>query len=305
MTRLNTLFLLIFWGILVHEGFSQRAQSAITNKLIWVEGGEFTMGNPVDHYLYYSQRPLHQVTIDDFYIHEHEVTNEEFLEFLKAHQEVLHPDTTDRIDSTTVGLRYKQDILIEVILSLDSDLMGGLRFQPNAAPDKQFTLIEGREQHPVTYVTWYGAKAYCRWRYRTGNLPSEAQWEYAARGGQLGLSNLYRYAGSDSLSKVGWYRENANFRFHSVGKKHPNQLGLYDMSGNVWEWVLDHWHENYVGAPANDRARIKRFAKRDHNRVLRGGAWLYRASRASITHRWSDVPDDRHAYKGFRCVCKK
>ncbi|MEM9832511.1 MAG: formylglycine-generating enzyme family protein [Bacteroidota bacterium] len=302
MAQLKAIVLLLLWVIVINESFSQQEQN--NNKLIWVKGGEFTMGNPVDHHLYRHQRPLHQVRLNDFYINQYEVTYEEFLDFLRLHRENLYPDTVDRMNQTSIGLRYRQDILVEVVLSTNSDVASGIQFQPDAALEKQFILIKGREQFPVTYVTWYGAKAYCQWRYRKGNLPTEAQWEYAARGGQKGLANLYRYAGSDSLAEVGWYRENADFTLHPVGKKKPNQLGLYDMSGNVWEWVLDHWHENYVGAPKNGRAWIRRFAKKDYNRVLRGGAWLYSASRASVMHRWSDVPDDRHLYKGFRCVCE-
>lgn len=304
MAQSKGFLLILLWVIVINESFSQQEEGANNNELILVKGGEFTMGNPVDHHLYNHQRPLHQVRLADFYINQHEVTNEEFIKFLSAYRENLYPDTVDRIDQASVGLRYGQDILVEVILTTDSNVASGIQFQPDTALENQFILIEGQEQYPATYVTWYGAKAYCQWRYRKGNLPTEAQWEYATRGGQEGMKNLYRYAGSDSLNEVGWYRDNADFTPHPVGKKKPNQLGLYDMSGNVWEWVLDHWHENYDGAPKNGRAWIKRFAKKGLNRVLRGGAWLYNASRASVTHRWSDVPDDRHSYKGFRCVCE-
>ncbi len=77
------------------------------------------------------------------------------------------------------------------------------------------------------------------------------------------------------------------------------------MSGNVWEWVQDHWHDTYRGAPGDNRAWIDKGVAKDENRVLRGGAWLYHQDQASATNRWSDVPDDRHAYKGFRCVCQE
>ena len=88
-----------------------------------------------------------------------------------------------------------------------------------------------------------------------------------------------------------------------MAQKHPNTLGLFDMSGNLWEWVLDHWHENYNDAPSNGEAWIEKKSKKDMNRVLRGGSWLYHKSAAKVTYRWSDVPDDRHKYKGFKCIC--
>ncbi len=81
-------------------------------------------------------------------------------------------------------------------------------------------------------------------------LPSEVQWEYAARGG-IYWQNRCRFAGSDLIEEVAWYRENSHESTFPVGMKMPNELGIYDMSGNVWEWCADHWHENYNGAPNN------------------------------------------------------
>ncbi len=99
-------------------------------------------------------------------------------------------------------------------------------------------------------------------------LPSEAQWEYAARGG---VENQ-KYSGSDDVDEVAWYSENSGYMLHEVGKKKPNGWGLYDMSGNLWEWCQDHWHRNYDGAPADGSAWVKS-ADSDWYRVLRGGSW--------------------------------
>jgi formylglycine-generating enzyme required for sulfatase activity len=103
-------------------------------------------------------------------------------------------------------------------------------------------------------------------------LPSEAQWEYAARGGRYGGAFPYEYAGSNYLPEVGWYRENSQKETQRAGRKPPNILGLYDMSGNVWEWCEDEWQNNYKGAPEDGSAWTK--GENVGIRVVRGGSWL-------------------------------
>ena len=126
---------------------------------------------------------------------------------------------------------------------------------------------------PVEEVSWDDVQIFFRKlnelsgaRYR---LPSEAEWEYAARGGRQ--SQGYQYAGSDDADAVGWHEDNSEGRTHPVGQKRANELGLYDMGGNVWEWVQDCWNDNYRGAPADGRA----WERGDYcsPRVLRGGSW--------------------------------
>ncbi|CAN0540671.1 unnamed protein product, partial [Scytosiphon promiscuus] len=105
---------------------------------------------------------------------------------------------------------------------------------------------KGFENHPVISVTWYGAIEYTKWlseqTKQSYRLPTEAEWEYAARGGKE--SKDYMYAGSNSIDKVGWYSSNSNDETHPVGQKIGNELGIYDMSGNVWEWCND-WYGEY------------------------------------------------------------
>ena len=128
------------------------------------------------------------------------------------------------------------------------------------------------DRHPVTCVSWEDAKAYVQWMSQeTGQsyrLLSEAEWEYVARGGPR--SRGYRYAGSFAPELVAWYHENSGEATHPVGQKVPNELGLYDMSGNVWEWVEDCWNDSYRGAPGDGRAWKSGTCS---NHVVRGGSW--------------------------------
>ena len=124
---------------------------------------------------------------------------------------------------------------------------------------------------PVERVSWEDVQAFLQklnsggGRYR---LPSEAEWEYAARGGAQ--SQGYAYAGSENPNGVAWYRENSGDKPHPVGQKQANEVGVYDMSGNITEWVQDCWNESYVGAPSDGRAWERGECG---DRVLRGGSW--------------------------------
>jgi len=119
----------------------------------------------------------------------------------------------------------------------------------------------GKENNPVEQINWYEAREFCTklsdLTGRTFTLPSEAQWEYACR---AGTTTLYSFGDDDALlSDYAWWWENSNgtggsYGTHPVGTKLPNPWGLYDMHGNVWEWCLDSWHENYIGAPTDGSA---------------------------------------------------
>ena len=125
---------------------------------------------------------------------------------------------------------------------------------------------------PVENVSWDDIQTFLKeLNNRTGEryrLPTEAEWEYAARGGQQ--SRGYQYAGSNEPGSVAWYRKNSGDRLHPVGEKQPNELGLYDMSGNIWEWVENCWNESYSGAPSDERAWQRGKCDR---RGVRGGSW--------------------------------
>ena len=144
---------------------------------------------------------------------------------------------------------------------------------------------------PVEQVSWEEAKAFSGKVSGlvggTWSLPTEEQWEWAARGGQE-----YVYAGSNTLGDVGWYDDNSGNTTHPVKQKKANAFGLYDMSGNVWEWT-ESVYAPYPGAT---------WAREDDRRVLRGGSWNYVASITRISNRVRNTPNDLPGLFGFRLV---
>lgn len=119
-------------------------------------------------------------------------------------------------------------------------------------------------------------------------LPTEAEWEFAARGGRHSCN--YTYSGSDSLSEVGWYDDNSSGTSHPIGEKKQNELGIYDMSGNVWEWCSD-WKDSYNNRPPQNPTG---------QRVIRGGCWDYHSVSSRVTYRDSDNPNNSGNGLGFR-----
>lgn len=159
------------------------------------------------------------------------------------------------------------------------------------------------ENHPVEKVSWDDTQTFVkRLKEKTGKsyrLPTEAEWEFAARGGTQ--TENYLYAGSDKLKEVGWYVENAGNGTRPVGMLLPNELGLHDMSGNVLEWCEDWYSGNYYQA-CLDRGLIENPSGpiEGSNRVLRGGRWSYGARSCRVSFRYSDGSDWRINGVGFR-----
>ncbi|MBQ6584525.1 MAG: formylglycine-generating enzyme family protein [Alistipes sp.] len=131
---------------------------------------------------------------------------------------------------------------------------------------------------------------------KTFRLPTEAEWEYAARGGNQ--SKGYKYSGSNTLDNVAWYTNNSGGKTHPVGQKQPNELGLYDMSGNVWEWCQD-WYGSYSSSSQTNPTG----PNSGYGRVLRGGSWFSNAALCRVSSRSYSNPHSHYGNHGFRLAC--
>jgi formylglycine-generating enzyme required for sulfatase activity len=257
-----------------------------TTQLVAVDGGVFAMGDS-------AEAPLHQVKLADFKISAYEITNQQYCDFLNAD------------DSAKVKASAWLDF---------SSSYSQIRKK-----DGRFVVLdEVRKDDPVK---WFGAAAFCNYMsVRNGykpfynvndwscdfsakgfRLPTEAEWEYAARGGNK--SKGYLYSGSDSIEAVAWYYENSDSKIHAVGKKQSNELGLYDMSGNVYEWCND-WYggEYYEACKKQGVVENPVGPEIGSYRVLRGGYWISGAQDCRSANRLIADPDNRSLIIGFRLV---
>ena len=152
---------------------------------------------------------------------------------------------------------------------------------------------------PVECVSWNDCQTFIKrlnsYTGRDFRLPTEAEWEFAARGGNY--SRHYKYSGSNNIDDVAWYGDNSDDCTHPVGTKQANELGLYDMSGNVWEWCSD-WYGSYSSYSQNDPTGPNSGSER----VMRGGSWFLSARICRSSCRINRTPDGRYFNLGLRLV---
>ncbi|WP_251620353.1 SUMF1/EgtB/PvdO family nonheme iron enzyme [Odoribacter lunatus] len=237
----------------------------VNMKMVYVAGGTFTMGATLEqgydegYDAWNRAKPTHQVSLSGYYIGAFEVTQGQW-------EKVMGTSVTQQRDKLS----------------------------------SSYSLFGVGSDYPIYYVSWDEAQAFCReLSRRTGKryvLPTEAQWEYAARGGNKNEET--KYSGSWSIDAVAWYDGNSNSSTHPVGTKRPNALGLYDMSGNVWEWCAD-WYGFY---PSTSQTNPTGLSSGSY-RVNRGGSYDVDAGYCLVSLRRSDSPSFRSSLVGFRVVC--
>ncbi len=250
-----------------HEEYFIETALGLNVKMIYVEGGTFMMGAPDDDMdAEYNEKPRHKVTLDSYYIAEFEVTQSQWT----------------KIMGTTIHRQLK----------------------------KKGADWEDREDYgkgdniPIYSVNWFEANEFChKLSNLTGKiyrLPTEAQWEFAARGGNK--SKGYKFSGSNSIDAVAWHKGNSDNKIHPVGQKLPNELGIYDMTGNIEEWCQDWAYRRYTSEPQTNPQWA---GQATGFKIHRGGNWEQDPNSNSdhkIYDRMCRAPEHR-GYYGFRVVC--
>ena len=283
--KIKAIIALAISAMLSLSAMAQEKQTITVNgvsfKMIKVEGGTFKMGaqstdpngENYDSEAWEDEQPVHNVTLDDYYIGETEVTQELW----------------EAVMGTTIEQQRQK---AEEYLGFDWGLHG-----------------QGAT-YPMYYISWEQCQEFiAKLNQLTGKrfrLPTEAEWEYAARGGNK--IRGYKYAGSNTIGEVAWYDANAYdvgagspaYGTHPVGTKSPNELGLYDMSGNVWEWCSD-WYGEYSSSSQTNPTR----PTSGSFRVIRGGSWDNSAQYCRVADRNGSTPDFRYYFLGFRLVCSR
>ena len=246
--------------------------------MVLIPAGQFQMGS-IDDEAANNEQPVHTVHIDAFFMDEHEVTNLEYKAFLLENP---------RWQKSRIDKRFHNGNYLK-------------HWSGNNYPS-------GKANHPVTYVSWYAAMAYAEWAGK--RLPTEAEWEYAARGGLAGK----KYPSGNTIST-----RQANYNNHvgdttAVGRYAANGYDLYDMAGNVWEWCLDEYDADFYFVSRNSRNPISgartiqwildNFTSIPTNtsRVFRGGGWLNSAQYLRVANRAGTAPSGPHSFLGFRCA---
>jgi formylglycine-generating enzyme required for sulfatase activity len=274
-----------------------------------VTGGVFYMGNQTDN----SSNPnyatdgsiydVHQVGVSSFYMGETEVTQGLWTAVMGSHydwssygQSATHPSYNENWYAciafcNKLSLKEGKTPVYSVKVS---------------SVEVDWENLTYAQIPTASNANWDAAV--CNWSANGFRLPTEAEWEYAARGGQkneythtLGVSGTqYLYSGSNIVGDVAWYSTNSSFISHIVKGKNANELGLFDMSGNVYEWCWD-WYDASSYPTCCDEADPKGAAT-DSYRVTRGGFWTTAATNCRVSDRSYDYPDSRSYDSGFRVV---
>ncbi len=255
MKNIFLIFLLIITSFISAQNY---------NDFVYIKGGKFKMGSDTVF-----DEHKHKVKISSFYVLDHEVTNAEYVKFLneKGNQ---HEGNTVWIDING----HWADIKCRIYKKKD-----------------KYYVSEGYENYPVTFVSWWGARAYSEWK--GGRLPTEAEWEYLAY-----LSMKKINFDKDSLKKYAFYKENSDYKLHSVKNK-KKLLNIYDLFGNLSEWCNDWYSAGYYYK--SERKNPKGPTSGDQ-KVKRGGSWATLLKSINHTNRRATNPNNNNVTIGFRVV---
>jgi len=291
-------FSFLFMIILLHIVVTKQKKDKSDNDFVEIDEGIFKMGsNSLEVYFaktlcnfcdINTSLPLHDVKIIRFKIGKFEITNSEFSTFLND---------------------YKADTIKEGEYQGETIIYDCSQFKNQWGVKRNngtWTPVVGYEMNPVVYVSWYGATEYCKWlsekTKRKFRLPTEAEWEYAAK-----ANCSFHFSGSNIIDEVAWYDRNSgdickvlkDYGTHQVGLKKPNDFGLFDMCGNVWEWCSDWCEPDYYEHSEYENPKGPKLGT---FKTIRGGAWYGNAWRNRITHRAAIRPYEHDNKTGFRVV---
>ena len=256
--------------------------------MVLIPAGQFQMGS--DKALYYNELPVHTVHIDAFFMDTHEVTNAQYKAFVDANPQWQKDNIADKF-------RYDAPVMEE-----DGPRPCSLQHWIGT------NYPAGKANHPVRHVSWYAAMAYAAWAGK--RLPTEAEWEYAARGGLAGK----KYPWGNTLTPNRANYEGSFGDPTAVGEYAPNGYGLYDMAGNVQEWCLDKYDVDFYFVSRNSRNPVsvsggqplvwllENFKHLHGLRVLRGGSCYFPSLNLRVAARNSGTPSSTFSSIGFRCV---
>lgn len=267
----NYLFILLL-SIAFFLTSGSNSQNLVNPDMIKISGGTYLMGSKdKDNSADTDEQKQHEVKINSFELSKFEVTVWQWRAFVKATKSKM--------------------------------------------PEKP--SWDWKDNFPINQITWEQAIDYCNWLSKEEKLqpvyskkgpnyifnikangyrlPTEAEWEYAAKGGKL--SKATKYSGGDNADIIAWHKANSNKAPHTIGTKLPNELGIYDMSGNVWEWCWDWYNEEYYKREKNNNPTGPEMGEK---RTVRGGSWDSKLNYLRPANRISTYPNQTHEFYGFR-----
>lgn len=274
-----------------HTPTLSTAPLATPKAMVLVTGGRFSMGS--DLALSAAERPAHEVVVGSFWLDTHSVTNDQFAKFV---DETGYITTAEQIGHGIVP----------------GNAPGSLQRRTGASwryPDGQLEESEITQggNYPVVQVSWYDATAYARWAGK--RLPTEAEWEFAARAGRAAAVFPWGSVETPANTPQANYRQVAHDEFDSgadgflglapVGSFPPNRFGLADTAGNVWHWCADWYAEDHYATSLGQRPVGP---PRGKHKVVRGGCWLDTASNLKVWARGHQPPDAGYQHVSFRCA---